>query len=378
MAPINKIYLDNNSTTEVSETASGYILDLLLKFSCGNSSSNHEFGKRTKALIEGSRSVVADSIGAPTNSIIFTSGGTESNNLAIRGIFNPYSGGKIVLSNAEHSSVFNTAFDVAPDSLDYIPLTKLGHLDLEEAKEKIKEGVSLVCVMLANNEIGTVFQIKQIVELAHKVGAVVFCDAVQAYGKIDIDINELGVDLLSISGHKAHALPGIGALYIRPGLYIKPLMTGGEQESGIRAGTENYVGIVSLASAAEEITNGSLVEPDLRDAFEAALKRRFPGITIHGELVERVPNTSTITFKGIRSDTLLSVLDYNGVAASAGSACSANSVKPMKTILAMGFDEEEALSTVRFSFSKLTTIPETAQAINAVVKSVESITNTTH
>ena len=366
------VYLDNNATTELSQDVSGVIMDMISMNIYGNPSSQHELGNKIKTLLDAARYGVAQSLGCSSEEIIFTSGGTESNNLALRGTYRhePGMANGIVISAAEHSSVSSTVKAIADEGhVRLIPLNADGSLDLERAERLITEDTALVSVMLANNETGVLFPVQKIVELAHKQGALVHCDAVQAYGKIPIKVRELGVDLLSVSGHKVHALPGTGALFIRKGVLVHPIITGGRQESTLRGGTENYVGIASLGTAANEITRlkGSM-ESGLRDAFETGILRRIPDIEINGQEVPRIPNTSSVTFKGIHSMSMLTALSEHGIHASAGPACSTGSTKPSHTLQAMGCSEESMVSTIRFSFSRMSKLMDAVMAIEACVK----------
>ena len=374
------VFLDNNSTTELSQDTSSILMDIVLHNLYGNPSSRHEFGTRIKAILAAARFGVAESLGCSSAEIIFTSGGTESNNLAIRGTYNPAveQGRNIIISAGEHSSVLYTAEAVAgEDMVVKIPLLSDGSLDLEAAKQLITKDTALVSAMLANNETGVIFPIKEIVAIAHAKGALVHCDAVQAYGKIPVDVASLGVDLLSISGHKVHALPGIGALYIRKGVLVHPTLAGGGQEFGLRAGTENYIGIASLGASANDIhLSKGTMESGLRDAFEVGVKKRVPDIVINGMDTSRLPNTSSITFKAIHVLAMLTALEEEGVLASAGSACASDSVRPSHTLSAMGLSDEDALSTVRFSFSKSSKMMDAATAIEACVKCAKLLRDT--
>ena len=374
-----KAYLDSNSTTELSDEVAQVIIEMITMDIYGNPSSLHEYGRRMRQVLDVSREAVGISLNCGPEAIIFTSGGTESNNIALRGVYDPYETrhNKIVISAAEHSSVRNTVYDMVEDD-DYIreiPLKRDGSLDISLAAEFINEDVSLVSVMLANNETGAVFPVKEIVEMAHHYGIVVHCDAVQAYGKMPIDVVDLGVDLLSISGHKVHSLPGVGALYARRGILLRPPFSGGAHEFNLRPGTENYLGVASLGMAAELIHNKNVVTSELRDLFELGVSSRLSGIEILAKTAQRIPNTSCIAFDGIKSSALLVALNDRNVYVSAGSACASGSVKPSETLLAMGLDESEALSSVRFSFSKYNTVGEAAYAINMVVEAVEELQN---
>jgi cysteine desulfurase len=371
------VYLDNAATTELSNDVSSILMDITTNNIYGNPNSQHSYGNRTRALVEVARHGVADSLGCRSTEIVFTSGGTESNNLALRGVYNVYSnyGNDVVISAAEHSSVYNTAKIIVPEErLRIIPLCPDGSLDMEWADRLITEDTSLVSVMLANNETGAIFPIKQLAELAHNRGAVVHCDAVQAYGKIPIDVDDLGVDLLSISGHKVHALPGVGALYVKRDFKLHPLITGGAQEHSLRAGTENYVGITTLGMMANEISrNVDNFSSGLRDAFESGILRRIPGVIINAANARRLPNISSVTFPDIHAASMVEALAGVGVYASAGAACTSGSMKPSRTLKSMGLCDQDALSTVRFSFSSMSSMIDAALAIEACVKCAKAL-----
>ena len=371
------VYLDNNSTTELSQDVSGILMDIIVSNIYGNPNSPHDYGTKMRTVVEAARYGVSEALSCSPNEVIFTGGGTESNNLAIRGVYNNFLDvpEELVISAGEHSSVYNTALAVASeDNIRIIPLTAEGGLDMEWADRLITEDTSLVSVMLANNETGALFPVKEIVELAHSRGVLVHCDAVQAFGKVNIDVKDLGVDLLSISGHKAHALPGVGALYIRRGVMVHPLLSGGGQEGGLRPGTENYVGIATLGAVSNEITeNPHGFSSGLRDAFEKGITRRIDNIVINANSVARTPNTSSVTFKGIHALSMVTALAEQGIYVSAGAACSTGSTKPSRTLTSMGVCEEDALSTVRFSFSKMSSMEDTALAIEACVRCVTAL-----
>jgi cysteine desulfurase len=376
MSKKSYIYLDNNSTTELTDDVSAVILDLTINNIFGNPSSPHLAGSKTKALVESSRVSVANSLGCSPSEIIFTSGGTESNNMAIRGICNSKLSGNndVVISAGEHPSVMNTVSCVTDGNYRLVPLYSDGSLDLEWADRLITEDTTLVSIMLANNITGAIFPVAEIVDIAHKRGVPVHCDAVQAYGKIPIDVKELGVDLLSISGHKAHAMSGVGALYVREGIRLSPIMAGGTQETGFRPGTENYIGIATLGVAAEEVTKDSSDKvKGLRNAFETGIRQRIPNVSIQASSIPRVPNTSSITFHGIDSTSMLLALEGAGVIASAGASCSAGLSDPPKTLTSMGMNSRQASSTVRFSFSKMSSMIDVVLAIEYCTKCAEAL-----
>lgn len=375
--PHQTAYLDNNATTELSEEASQVVMDMVLHAIYGNPSSNHEPGEKIRLIIDAARYGVARSLGCSSEEIVFTSGGTEANNIALRGVYHQEATkpSGIVISAGEHPSIYKTAGELAgPDNTRIIPLLSDGSLDMYQAERLITEDTTLVSVMLANNITGNIYPIKDIVQLAHSRGALVHCDAIQGFGKVPIDVKDLGVDMLSISGHKAHALAGVGALYIRKGIMLHPLFSGGDQEGGHRSGTENYIGIASLATVANEITyQKGKMSPGMRDVFEKGILRGAPGVKINGVDSLRIPNTSSITFPGIHSLSMLTALAEHGVYASAGSACSSGATSLSKTLLSMGLSEKDAASTIRFSFSSVSKLSELILAIEACVNVVDTL-----
>lgn len=376
----NSVYLDNNATTELSQDVATALVDLIVNDIYGNPSSQHWVGQRIKALLDTSRRSVSRSLGCAPEEVVFTSGGTEANSIALRGVYSYQDGGDndAVTSAAEHSSVRNTLKEIVPEeNLRMIPLLPDGSLDMRWADRLITEDTSLVSVMLANNETGALFDVETLTKIAHSKGALVHCDAIQAYGKVPVNVKDLGVDLLSISGHKAHALPGIGALYVRKGLIIHPSQRGGGQEQGIRSGTENYVGATSMGIVADEISEGAYCGSDARNIFERALYAQLPNIKVNASAVKRLPNTSSVTFDGIYATTLVEALNERGIAASAGSACASGSSQPSPVLKGMGMTDESSLSTVRFSFSRFTTMDQVFYAVLAVTESVRALRNTT-
>jgi len=365
-------YLDNNATTELSPGVTGALMEVVLSNIYGNPSSQHIKGVGLRKVVEASRRSVSSSLGCLPSEVVFTSGGTEANNLVIRSVCNS-PGAVIAVSSGEHASVYDTAKAMLGAEVRVIPLLVDGSLDMEQATAQLDSDVSFVSVMLVNNETGVVNPIRKLVDVAHDKGILVHCDAVQAYGKMSINVKELGVDFLTISGHKAHALPGVGALFARKGIHLFPSITGGDQESGIRGGTENYYGILSLGTVAVEIEEEGFLHGGLCEAFEAGILRRISDISINGSDTVRAPGTSSVTFKGIHSAAMLEALEGHGIFASSGPACSSGSAQPSRVLTAMGLSEEDALSTVRFSFSRVTPIGGVAQAIEACVLCAEAL-----
>jgi cysteine desulfurase len=357
----NVVYTDNNATTmvapEVVEAMTPFFSQLY-----GNASSMHFFGGQIKRHVDEARAKVAALINADPAEIIFTSCGTESDNSAIRGILAAQPEKRhIITSRVEHPAVKNvfqhlgkTGYRVSEISVD-----RLGRLDLDELREKLDGETALVSIMWANNETGVIFPIQEIAELVKSRGAVFHTDAVQAAGKVAIDMKKTPVDLLSMSGHKLHAPKGIGVLYLRKGVHCVPFMMGGHQESGRRAGTENVPYIVGLGRACELAQQFMSVEQRevarLRDLLEKELAEKAIDATVNGDVEHRLPNTSNISFKYIEGESILMLLSEVGIAASSGSACTSGSLEPSHVLRAMGIPFTRVHGSVRFSLSRYNT-----------------------
>ena len=359
-----RIYLDNNATTAIHPDVLG-TLDSMLRNVFGNASSIHKEGQTARQVIEDARESVARLIGATAREIVFTSGGTESNNAAIFGAVSTLGIHHIVTSAIEHPSVLAPVDELRRRGHEVVLVlpSRDGLVDADAVIGAIRDDTRLVSVMLANNETGVVQPVAEIARVCRERGVHLHCDAVQAAGKIEVDVRQLGVDTLSLSAHKMHAPKGIGALYVRLGTKMQSHLFGGAQERRRRAGTEN----VPLA-AAFGVAAALAGEPEfkhevaaLRDRFESSIAGL--GVTINGALAPRVPNTSNVTFHGADGEGLVIALDLKGVAVSTGSACSSGRVEPSHILLAMGLTAEEAKATVRFSLSRFTTASEIETAV---------------
>ena len=367
------IFFDYNSTTPVADEV---ILAMLPYFSehFGNASSSHSYGQKALHAIDMARMQVAKAIGANADEIIFTGSGTEANNLAITGIANKFKekGKHIITSSIEHSSVYNTCkhLESCGFEITYLPVDKSGKINLSGLEASIKKETILVSTMTANNETGVIQNIKDISKIAEKYNVFTHTDAVQALGKMSVNVNDLGVDLLSISAHKIYGPKGVGALCLRRGLGIAPIIHGGGQEKKIRSGTENVQGIVGFGKACElAITNlDRNIEHlrKIRDLFEKEIRKHIPGVKINSFETDRIPNTSNITFPDISSETLLVKLDLNGIAASSGSACGSAGMESSKTLKALGLSEKEQNCTIRFSFGLYTDKEEIDYAVKTL------------
>jgi cysteine desulfurase len=369
------IYLDNNATTRLDPEVRSAMREAEEWF--GNPSSVHAGGRRARQAIEENRDEVARLLGALAEEIVFTSGGTEANALAIFGITRDRPG-PVVRSNVEHPSVREPFARLADDGRQAISVEvePSGGLDPARVAGSIPDGTALVSVMMANNEYGGLFPVAEIAAAARDHGAVVHTDAIQAVGKLAVEVGSLGVDLLSCSAHKIHGPKGVGALFIRRGVRLSAHTPGGGQERRLRAGTENTVGIVGFGRAArlarERARFDAVRIEALRDRFERQIRERVPGTRVLGNGSPRLPNTSAVLFEGVSGDALLFRLDLDGVAASAGSACSSGTLAPAASILALGLPPSEARRVLRFSLSRETTSEEIESALRRIEAAVSS------
>ncbi|MBI5863564.1 MAG: aminotransferase class V-fold PLP-dependent enzyme [Planctomycetes bacterium] len=355
------IYLDNNATTRLRPRVLEAMLPYLTE-QYGNPASIHHFGAQIGARIEEAREKVAAAIGARTSEIIFTSGGTESDNTALRGVTAARPNRKrVVISAVEHHAILEPAEALAREGFDVVrvPIDGDGRLDLEQLAAAADQRTVLVSVMLSNNETGVIHPVQAAAEIAHRCGAAFHTDAVNALGKTAIDVESLGVDLLSLSAHKIHGPKGCGALYVRRGTAIRPLLLGGAQERQRRGGTSNVAGIIGLAAACEAIDLPEMERvAALRDRLERDLAAHAPDMRIIGAPNSRVPNTSCVCFPGVMSEAVLLLLSEAGICASAGAACSSGSLEPSHVLAAMGVDAHIAQGQIRLSLSRETTSDE--------------------
>ncbi len=356
---MRRAYLDNNATTpvlpEVLQAMQPYFLEQF-----GNASSIHHHGQQTRAAVERARASVAALLGARDSEIVFTSGGTEADNLALFGLARP--GDHIITSTIEHHAVLNACkrLEQIGCEVTYIPVDGQGRIDPEDVRRALRPGTRLISIMLANNETGVLQPVSEIGKIAAEADVYLHTDAVQAAGKVAIDVRQIGCDLLSISGHKIHAPQGVGALYVRKGTLLTPLFYGGRHERSRRAGTENVPGIVGLGKAAEIASRG--LQDGSVDAFRAMRDRIERTVTESIELVgvnsgraPRVPNTTNIYFDCIEGEALVIALDLKGVAVSTGAACSSGAIEPSHVLTAMGLSPDRARASIRFSLGKQNT-----------------------
>ncbi|MGH9789212.1 MAG: cysteine desulfurase NifS [Candidatus Acidiferrales bacterium] len=380
---MRKVYFDHNATTplapEVLEAMTPYLTEEF-----GNASSIHSVGQRARAAVENARAQVAALLGARDKEIIFTSGGTEADNMAIRGVVGASERPRqhIVTSALEHHAVLNTcqALEAEGVAVTYVGVGRAGIVDPEDVRRALTPDTVLITIMHANNELGTVQPIAEIARIARERKIPFHTDAVQSGGKIPLNVAELGVDLLSLSAHKLYGPKGTGALYIRRNLRLKPLMFGGHHERDRRAGTENVAGIVGFGAAAE-LARAHLAEEAkrlaaLRDSLERRLLSAIPHCGLNGDPARRTPNTTNLHFDFIEGEPLVIALDLKGVAVSTGAACSSGAVEPSHVLTAIGLPPERARSSLRFSLGRATTAADVdyvCEVLPAVVEHLRSL-----
>ncbi len=374
---MRRIYLDNNATTpvlsEVFEAMRPYFAECF-----GNASSIHHHGQETRAAVENARESVAALLGADAAEIVFTSGGTEGDNLAIAGLAAP--GAHVITSGVEHHAVLNACQHLEAMAYDVtvLPVDARGLVDPEDVRRALRPNTKLVSIMMANNETGVVQPVEDIGRIATDAGVLFHTDAVQAAGKVPIDVGRIGCHALTISGHKMHAPQGIGALYVKKGTKLKPMFHGGRHERSRRAGTENVPGIVALGKAAELAKAGMDRGDDqnlaaLRAKLERGILAQVEDTVVNGAGARRVPNTTNIHFDHIEAESLVIALDLKGLAVSTGSACSSGTIEPSHVLIAMGLPPDRARASIRFSLGKQTTEDEIDSALALVPKTVAKL-----
>jgi cysteine desulfurase len=389
MAPKLPVYMDNHATTQVDPR----VLDAMLPYfteKYGNAASrNHEFGWQAEEAVENARGQVARLINASPKEIVFTSGATESDNLAIKGVaeFHRAKGNHIITQATEHKAVLDVCKRLQESGLPagqvgctvtYLPVASDGRIDLENLRRAITPKTILVSIMYANNEIGVVQPIAEIGKIAKKAGVLFHTDAVQAIGKISVDVERDAIDLLSISAHKLYGPKGVGALYVRrknPRVQLAPMIDGGGHERGLRSGTLNVPGIVGLGKACEiagkEMAEESARLAALRDKLKDAILRRLEGTTINGSMEHRLPNNLNLSFAGVEGDALL--MGINDVAISSGSACTSATLEPSHVLSALGVPEELAHSSIRFGLGRFNTAEDVDYVAGRVVETVKRL-----
>ncbi|MGP0075946.1 MAG: cysteine desulfurase family protein [Bryobacteraceae bacterium] len=378
---MQRFYFDHNATTPVSQSVLEVLVAALLEVP-GNASSIHQDGQLAKQRLEAARGQVATLLGCQPKEVVFTSGGTEADNLAIMGAVNaivtPFEK-HVISTKIEHPAVLNPCRELYPSGvkLTFVAPRPDGVIDPDDIRRAMRPETVLVSVMHANNETGVLQPIAKIAEIAHQGGALMHSDGVQAAGKIPVDVGALGVDLYSISGHKFYATKGIGALYVRAGTKLRPIQFGGKHERERRPGTENVPGAVAMAKAAAiaratlPLEQGRL--ESLRDRLETGILARVPDTGVNGAGTERTPNTTNIYFDGLEGEALVISLDLKGFAVSSGSACSSGAVEPSHVLLAMGLAPERARASLRFSLGASNNEQQVDALIEAVAQSAAQL-----
>lgn len=377
---LRKVYLDNNATTKVAPEVVEAMMPFFTEF-YGNPSSMHVFGGQVATYIAKAREQVAQLLNAHPDEIIFTSCGTESDNHAIRGVLEAHPEKRhIITTKVEHPAVLNTCRYMAKVHgyrLTELPVDRQGNLNLDQLIEAITPDTAIITIMTANNETGTIFPVDKIAEIAKEKGVIFHTDAVQAAGKIPLDMQKIQADLVSISGHKLHAPKGIGVLYIRRGTKIAPYLHGGHQERGRRAGTENVPYIIGLAKACElalkELYDDINRIRKLRDKLEQGILQKIPYVHVNGNPQWRLPNTTNIGFEYIEGEAILLHLSAAGIAASSGSACTSGSLEPSHVLMAMEVPFTYAHGSVRFSLSRYNTDDEIDYVLEVLPKIVQKL-----
>ena len=375
------IYLDNAASTQIHEDVLEAMLPYL-KEQYGNPSSIHRYGRLANKAIEKARKQIAMLINADSSEILLTSGGTESNNTALYGIAKKKPHSQIITSSIEHDAILEPCKKLAKDGFDviYLPVDNHGVVNLSVLKNSLSDNTCLVSIMFGNNEMGTIEPIAQIAQLCNEQNIPFHTDAVQAVGKIPIDVKKLGVDLLSISSHKLNGPKGIGALYIRKGIDIDPIILGGGQEHGLRSGTENVANIVGFGKACElaklNLSDNISHIKKLRDDLVAKILREIPGVILNGHAENKLPNNAHFTFLGVAGEDLIIKLDEYGIAASTGSACSVHTQKASHVLQAMGFSHEQITGSLRLTlglFNNQQQIDETVNILKKVTAELRSV-----
>lgn len=373
------VYVDNNATTRVDDEVVEEMMPYFKEY-YGNPSSIHSFGRQVASKIDFARERVANILGADISEIVFTSCGTESNNNALRCSLEAHPEKRhVITTKVEHPAVLNVCkyFEKQGFEVTELGVDKNGMLDLDELRCSIEDNTAIVSIMYANNETGVIFPIEKIGKIVKEKGVLFHCDAVQAIGKIPINLKNSHIDLLSMSGHKLHAPKGVGVLFVRKGVRINPLIIGGNQEDNRRSGTENVPYIIGLGKACEKAqeyikeTNSRV--KFLRDKLENGIKNQLSNVSINGENSDRLPNTSSVSFEYVEGEATLLLLDMEGIATSSGSACTTGSAEPSHVLQAMGVSPVTNRGTIRFSLSRFNTEDEIDYILKKLVPIIKRL-----
>ncbi|QLH08397.1 cysteine desulfurase family protein [Candidatus Nitrosotenuis sp. DW1] len=372
------IYLDNAASTQVHEEVFQEMLPYFRE-QYGNPSSIHRYGRLASKAIETARKRIAELINAKPHEILLTSGGTESNNTALFGVMRQNKAKQLITSHIEHDAILEPCRRLEKEGFDviYLPVNSYGLVDIENLNHSITKETALVSVMFANNEVGTIQPIQEIVQICKQHNVLFHTDAIQAVGKIPIDVKDLGVDMLSISSHKINGPKGIGALYIRDGTTLDPFILGGGQENGMRSGTENVANIVGFGKACilakEHLGKNASHMKSLRDHLTSRIVSEISHVSVNGNVENKTPNNAHFTFLGVNGEDLIIKLDEYGVAASTGSACSVKTQKASHVLMAMGFSHEQITGSLRITVGLYNTMQEMDQTVDILKKTVQEL-----
>ncbi|MDQ7793074.1 MAG: cysteine desulfurase NifS [bacterium] len=372
---MREVYLDHAATTPVHHEVAALVEEHMLQV-YGNPSSLHRFGRRARAAMEEARERVARAIAAEPEEIVFTSGGTESNNLALKGVAIRAGRGHLITTQVEHHAVLHTceALEKQGFPITYLPVDRYGRVTPEQVAAAITADTVLVSVMMANNEVGTIQPIAAIGAICRERGVLLHTDAVQSFGQLNVDVRSLSVDLLTLSGHKVYGPKGVGALYVRRGVRLAPLMQGGGHERKRRPGTENVPGIVGLGKAAE-LASRDLPErarhlAAMRDRLTRGIQEKIGDVVLNGHPTERLPNNANLCFRYVEGESVLLALDSKGIGASSGSACTSGALEPSHVLMAMGLPHDLAQGSVRFSVGRQTTAEDIDYVLDVLPPSI--------
>jgi len=377
---MKRIYLDNAATTALSPKVLEAMMPYLTEI-YGNASSPHWFGQEARRGVEAAREKLAKALGADPSEIVFTGGGTESDNTALFGAAEKYKkkGNHIITTNVEHHAVLHTceALEKRGYEVTYLPVDEYGLVTPEQVAAAITDKTILASIMFANNEVGTIMPIPEIAKVCREKGVLLHTDAVQAVGHIPVNVKEMGIDMLSLSAHKFHGPKGVGALYLKKGVRLPSYVVGGEQEKGRRAGTENVAGVVGLGAAIElavaNMDENAARMTRLRDKLISGIFETIPEVKLNGHPAKRLPNNANVSIKYIEGESILLMLDMHGIAASSGSACTSGSLDPSHVLLALGLPHEVAHGSVRMSLSDDTSEEEIDFVLKALPEIVKKL-----